>query len=219
MTSTSIPAAVYGFSARNGSVASVPASTLRMNLYSDVGKEFWGVRYYLGRKPNHPLQREVFSGRSGVKVYRNDAAMERAWVVHRVEARPDEKTISDALADGSKMRSTAFVTGDAPPLETCDSADESARLEYAAPNAMRMVALANCRGMVMLSDAWFPGWTATVDGAAAKIENVDGGFRGVVVGAGRHVVEMKYRPASIFWGMGLTVLGMVVAAGIRLGRR
>ena len=49
--------------------------------------------------------------------------------------------------------------------------------------------------MVILSDIWDPGWTATVDGQGAQIYRADFMFRGVVVDAGEHEIVLRY-PAT-----------------------
>jgi uncharacterized membrane protein YfhO len=63
-----------------------------------------------------------------------------------------------------------------------------------------------CKGMVILTDAWFPGWSATVDGKRAKIEKAYGMVRGVVVDQGAHIIEMRYRPWSVYLGGALSLL-------------
>jgi uncharacterized membrane protein YfhO len=72
---------------------------------------------------------------------------------------------------------------------------------------------------VILTDTWFPGWTATVDGRRAKIECAYGFVRGVVVEPGKHTIEMRYRPMSVYLGAMLSLLAAgIVIAGIRLDR-
>ncbi|MBW2665023.1 MAG: YfhO family protein [Deltaproteobacteria bacterium] len=69
-------------------------------------------------------------------------------------------------------------------------------------------------GVVVLTDAWFPGWLATVDGKQAPLLRANLAFRGVVVPAGEHVVEMHYRPASRrrgLWLAAVAVVGLGVA--------
>ena len=71
----------------------------------------------------------------------------------------------------------------------------------------------------MLTDNWYPGWKATVDGERAPVERVDYLIRGVAVPAGAHRVEFRYEPAS--WRAGwivslLALLAIVAAAGDRL---
>jgi len=68
-----------------------------------------------------------------------------------------------------------------------------------------------CRGMVIDADTYFPGWVATVDGQPAPVYEAYGFLRGVVVEAGAHCIEMRYRPKSVYWGAALTALGLLGA--------
>ena len=48
-----------------------------------------------------------------------------------------------------------------------------------APSNVSLSADMGCDGMVVLSDTYYPGWYATVDGQPAQIYEVDLAFRGV----------------------------------------
>ena len=67
-------------------------------------------------------------------------------------------------------------------------------------------------GHVVLADTFASGWTATVDGRAAPLLRANVAFRAVPVPAGRHQVEMRYRPRSVLVGIALTAAGVVAAA-------
>jgi uncharacterized membrane protein YfhO len=72
-----------------------------------------------------------------------------------------------------------------------------------------------CAGVVVVSDNWFPGWKATLDGAPVEILKADGALRAVRVPGGRHHVNMNYRPASVQWGAAIsltTLLGLTATA-------
>jgi uncharacterized membrane protein YfhO len=56
---------------------------------------------------------------------------------------------------------------------------------------------------VILTDDFYPGWTATLDGRPATIHRVDYLLRGITIGPGRHTVVLDYRPAS--WRLGLLI--------------
>lgn len=72
----------------------------------------------------------------------------------------------------------------------------------------------SCPGMVVVSDTYFPGWRARVDGKAAEIYEVNGAMRAVLVPGGLHTVTMRYRPASVIWGGALTLLGILGALAL-----
>jgi hypothetical protein len=60
--------------------------------------------------------------------------------------------------------------------------------------------------LLVVSQAWFPGWSASVDGERAPVVRVDGLVQGVPVPPGAHTVTLRYRPP------GLVVGGVLSAA-------
>ena len=62
------------------------------------------------------------------------------------------------------------------------------------------------RGWWWPDDAYYPGWRAWVDGERRPVQELDA-VRAVRAGAGHHVIEFRYRPASVYRGLGLTLLG------------
>jgi uncharacterized membrane protein YfhO len=67
-------------------------------------------------------------------------------------------------------------------------------------------------GFVVSVDAWAPGWRAFVDGDPAEVLRANAVFRAVAVPAGRHVVEMVYRPWTALVGLTLSAAAAVVLA-------
>jgi uncharacterized membrane protein YfhO len=94
-------------------------------------------------------------------------------------------------------------------------------VEHYSSGSVRIIADARCKSMVVLTDTFYPGWKATVDGRDAGIYDAYAAFRGVVVEPGSHVVEFRYRPRSVILGASLTGLGLLLVLGLRLweGRR
>ena len=66
-----------------------------------------------------------------------------------------------------------------------------------------------CRGMVILSDTYFPGWRATIDGQPTAILEPFGALRGIVAEKGDHHIEFVYRPFSAVAGISLSALGVL----------
>jgi len=65
---------------------------------------------------------------------------------------------------------------------------------------------------LVLADTWYAGWSATVDGRPATVLRANLAFRAVPVPAGRHRVEMRYRPASALAGLAISAVTAVVLA-------
>jgi uncharacterized membrane protein YfhO len=63
-------------------------------------------------------------------------------------------------------------------------------------------------GLLLLSDAYYPGWQATVDNQATPIYQANALFRGLMVPAGQHEVVFTFRPASVRTGRTVSLLGI-----------
>jgi len=196
-------------------VASLPANFVAMGADGERVQMLMGVNYDLRRSPRRPGQQLVFKGADGVNVYQNWAAFPRVWSVHeavRVEG-PEQmrRCLSDPAFD--LARKAVVVGAPAPVLEPAAGAD-SVRLLRREPHWVRIDAQMQSKGMVVLSDAFYPGWMATLDGQRVAIHEVYGGLRGVVAPAGKHLVEMRYRPLSVILGAILTAVGVLGACGL-----
>jgi hypothetical protein len=69
-------------------------------------------------------------------------------------------------------------------------------------------------GYLVLTEAYHPGWRATVDGAVASVERANVLFRAVLVPAGRHRVELRYRPPELLPGLALSAVGLALGLGV-----
>jgi hypothetical protein len=78
-------------------------------------------------------------------------------------------------------------------------------------------------GVLVLTDTYFPGWKAKVDGRDASIAQVDYVLRGVPLSAGSHRVVFSYEPASwragwIISSLALLALALALIGGQRCRR-
>jgi hypothetical protein len=201
----------YGIDHFGSGLASITANVSRIQD-STRARMMYGTAFQVSRAPKRPDQVEVFTSHSGLKVYENPGAFPRAWIVHEVATVQRDDQIGAALdAANLDPRRQTFIKGAAPQLQDCP-ADETVSL-VARQSGRRVVLEANlkCRGMVIEGDTFFPGWVATVDGKPSPIYEAYGFLRGVVVEAGSHRIEMRYRPKSVYWGAALTALGLLGA--------
>ena len=108
-----------------------------------------GITHYLGKAPARPDHWDVFTGTSGVKVFRTTGALPRAWSVHEIRRVPSRPVVGDLIGQIDPRR-TAFMTEEPPALEACEGDD--VKLTARGVNRVRMQVRMNCRGMVVLSN-------------------------------------------------------------------
>ena len=80
------------------------------------------------------------------------------------------------------------------------------------PNRVEVRVEATAPAWLVVSDTWYPGWQADVDGESVALWRADYIFRAVRVPAGEHTVHLVYRPASLRLGLWLAALA-VLATG------
>ncbi|MBI5350709.1 MAG: hypothetical protein HZB77_15545 [Chloroflexi bacterium] len=62
---------------------------------------------------------------------------------------------------------------------------------------------------VVLSEIWYPGWAAWVDGVPVEVER-DGIFRAVTVNANAREIIFEFRPMSVYIGATLSFIGLLI---------
>jgi uncharacterized membrane protein YfhO len=116
---------------------------------------------------------------------------------------------------------TAILAGGRQIGETQSGDDRSASQATVTsyrPEQVVLHASLQAPGYVVLSDSWYPGWKATVDGQPAHIERANVAFRAVYVPQGTHTIGMTFRPTGYLLGLGIsvaTLLGLVVGLIVR----
>jgi hypothetical protein len=73
-------------------------------------------------------------------------------------------------------------------------------------------------GLLVLSEIFYPGWKAYVDGVETEVYQTDYNLRGVFVKSGKHAVVMTFEPASFRSGMWISLVSLsIILIGIVLG--
>ncbi|MBI4518488.1 MAG: YfhO family protein [Deltaproteobacteria bacterium] len=136
-------------------------------------------------------------------VHENPAALPRAFVVGHSEV-TDPKAMLGRLSSRSfEPLTSALVETEAAAVTGGQS--RAAEITEYAPEYVAIRVGGDSRGLLVLTDQFYPGWEASVDGRPAAIYRADYVFRGVPVPAGEHTVEFRFVPRS-FW-LGLAVSG------------
>ena len=154
-------------------------------------------------------------GQPQVRVIRMSAPMARAYLVGAaVPASNYAAALAQALSESFDPRAAvALETVPDQPLHAEGPLREaSARIARETTTTVEIECRTPSRAVLVLTDMFYPGWVATVDGRPARIYRANGLFRAVAVERGGHRVVFRYRPVSVRAGMVLSLLTLIALA-------
>ena len=200
--------------------------SLRSPILDLLGVEFVitgpaGYQLLQSRAADLDLELVYASERELVAVYRRPAPCPPAFLVEQVQVVPD---FAEAL---ERMASPAFSPLRTALLEKLPTGLSGTGLpggpvELRRPSPERIECNVETpeAGLLVVSESYFPGWEARLDGSPAPIHRVDHALMGLVVPAGSHRVELSYSPESFRWGSAISWSGLLcvilaLVAGVR----
>ncbi len=161
-----------------------------------------------------------------LKVVEADAPVPRTALLHAVEEVDGEDAIYERMEQPSFDVSRVALVEHRPAswrlAQPPQGAHEQALISAYEPNVVTVDVEAAADALLVLSDAYEPGWTARVDGAPAPIARANWVMRAVPVGPGRHRVVMSYRPPGLgagAWTTAGALVALVAAAHLERRRR
>jgi uncharacterized membrane protein YfhO len=121
-------------------------------------------------------------------------------------------------APGFDPSATAVVEAPGEPSETLSGAGMVRVVSYQ-PAEVRLETESAAPVFLVATDSYYPGWKAFADGQPTRLYAADAGFRGIRVPAGRHRIEMRFVPATLYWSAGISGLALLITALAAARRR
>lgn len=185
-------------------------------------------------------------------IFENPEAFPRTWIVRDIEVLPEirhlrrrdrsermEKLlyrsqdggfplwVGEPFGDYPLHRRALVETEDETSIEqlarlrSTPEGSNSARITSYEPDEV-VIETEGAGGLLVLADAYFPGWIATIDGTPTDILRTNRAMRGVIVPEGNRRVEFRYRSRPFEVGSvisALTILGMILFSFWKRRRR
>jgi hypothetical protein len=178
------------------------------------------VHYVLSQRDLDGAGMERVYEEEEVKVYRISDPLSRAWVVHSAVIRSDGDALALLSSGELDPRATAVLPpgSQVPTLNTESRPGSAARVVESAPGRLVLDVSPAADGLLVISQPFYPGWRAWVNGERVPVSRVDYLLQGVPVQAGPTRVKLAYHlspwPAIISLA---AVAGCI--AGLALKRR
>ena len=179
------------------------------------------IRYLFSRSlaapgPFHPIDRIA-----GYTIYENSRTLPRFFFASRLQP-------AASLAEAARIlhaadfdpAQTAIVEATARELPSGRLAPGEVELVSYAASAVELRTRSAGSSFLVVGDAWYPGWEATIDGRPARLYIADVTFRGLALPAGDHRVGMRFVPRILYRSALISMVAFLGAAvAIGFGRK
>ena len=196
------------------------ASPLRLRWYDELVSalpeerlwELMNVKYIItGRRALLPPSEVLYdepTGEDTTYLHRLQDYLPRAYVVHEAQVLQGEAAL-ELLADPEFDPLETVILEEEPGFRLpggANSAESTVRILEYEPTKVVLEAESRVDGMLVLSEVYYPGWRAFIDGRETKIYRANHALRALALEAGSHRVELVYDPLSF-------KMGFVISAG------
>ena len=141
----------------------------------------------------------------------------RAFIVPSAEVVTKEEVLDRLTSPDFDPLATVLIEEEESklPLQPTESLSMKTRVDIIdyAPDSILLDAELPSPGYLFLSEIFYPGWKASVDGRPAKILRGNYLFRVIPLPAGRHQIQVRFDPLTIKLGIGVSVLTLLVILG------
>ncbi len=143
------------------------------------------------------------------QIWENAAAYPRAFVVSDVKVSGSTKDALDMMGT-LDLRDQAVITSKESGFKVNNpgrglSPTEVKIREMSAQKIVLAIENPQKGRMLVITDTYYPGWVAKVDGDARPIYEADGAFRGIFLEKGDKEIVLEYKPRSFFYGTGVSI--------------
>lgn len=156
-----------------------------------------------------------------VAVFENLDVMPRAFLVHTARVLDDKNTLAAMQRADFDPTRLVFIANGGAPLNAggAQRADESVRIVSYQPERVIVSVRAHADAYLVLTDAWYLGWRAQMNGVEVPLYRANLIFRAVRVPAGEHEIVFEYRPASLWVGAAISAFGLLIAGTLLMRTR
>ncbi|MBI2613513.1 MAG: YfhO family protein [Candidatus Levybacteria bacterium] len=143
--------------------------------------------------------------------YENTKISPHAFLVgqYKVEKNADQ-TLSLMFNDNLDLRRKIILEKDPKISQSIGEVGEAKIISYK-PNNIEISVDAKDKSLLFLSENYYPGWNASVDGKETPILRANYTFRAIPVEAGKHTIQFSYMPWSFKLGLYLASGGLIGA--------
>ncbi|MGQ9586558.1 MAG: YfhO family protein [Anaerolineae bacterium] len=173
------------------------------------------VKYVIAPQgaPMDTAKFEVAFVEANLVVYRNRGYLPRAFLVSQaLTVTPG--SVWDSMRHLDSDPTALLLVEGGPAIQGPGETPGTVEITRYTPTQIECVVQTSGEAYLFLSEVFYPGWQATVDGQPASIYRANGIFRAVLVPPGEHRVALRFSPRSWWGGLAVSLFTAALLLGI-----
>lgn len=165
--------------------------------------------------PDSPKEGNYRKIPNTTNLYENLDALPRLFLTHNTETTINKEDILKRIDSVDfDPKQTLILEKSSPLANTSSSNDnnnkDTAVFTYYSPDKIDIYTYSLSPSMLFLSEMYYPGWKATIDGKPAEIYLANYLFRSVYLDKGPHSIKMVFEPEDFKLGRNITLVTLFV---------
>lgn len=156
---------------------------------------------------------EDAAGERGFAIYENHRALPRAWIAGDVIELTDRETLQairySQLPDGRPFdpaRQAIVAPGGG--TRRFEEGRNAARVTSISDGEIVVEVSTESGGYLVLSEMYYPGWRASIDGSPVEIHRTNLALQGVTVPPGQHTARFELESTTLRAGVGISLVAL-----------
>lgn len=205
-----------------------PTSAFRasklVNFYSPLADSV-SVKYVL-KQSDKPAE---IPSELNAKYYQAAFSEGRVGVFENINSLPRARFVKKIINSSSKADTaslflstptdTAIINDqigfDPNSISSCPSDSSNVNFSQDTDNYISLTAQTDCPRLLILADAWYPGWQAHINGRPTKIYRTNHAVRSIYVPAGQHQITFSYFPSTFKIGLIIMLFSLIFLIWLR----
>lgn len=200
---------------------------LRANRYRQKLLNLLGVKYVFNKSGDVFPDNETFSVGTYnfiyhdgyYQIYENKEAFPRIFLTYDYAVEKNERKVINLIYRSKIDLRKTLVLNEKPGISFRQDPRARINLVSYSDNKVEISSSSSENQLLFISDNYYPGWKARIDGKDAKIYLADATFRAVAVPKGEHKIIFSYEPKSFINGLRLSLISFAIFLGFLILQR
>jgi len=189
-----------------------PGRVLFLSRYQSPLFDLMNVKYVLSLKDIPDSKLKLVFQKGQTRVYENIKSFPRVYLTTDFEVIKNEEEILTEMLRFSREGERKVILEEEIELQKTKekraSFSNAEIIDYS-PQSVKIKTQSESEKILVFSDAYDPGWRASIDGKPTKVYRANYNFRAVIIPEGEHQIDFIYRPKSFVIGLFLSITAII----------